>query len=116
MMFIAYTVFAILLSLLLVISGRSKLIKDPEVTATMTRLGVGLRWFPALAALEIAGALGLLVGIYFRPLGIAAAMGVVLYFVGALGAHLRAGDIKGAPIPAVLVLLSAAPLVLGIAS
>ncbi|MFE3455476.1 hypothetical protein ACFXJ8_41845 [Nonomuraea sp. NPDC059194] len=45
-----------------------------------------------LLGLEIAGALGLLVGISFQPLGIAAATGV-----GALGAHLRAGDVKGAP-------------------
>ncbi|MEU7990634.1 DoxX family protein [Streptosporangium canum] len=115
-MFIAYIVFAILLSLPLLVSGRAKLIRDPEVTATMTRLGVGTRWFPALAALEFAGALGLLIGIFWRPLGIAAAMGVVLYFAGALATHLRAGDVKGAPVPAMLVLLSAAPLVLGINS
>ncbi len=47
---------------------------------------------PVLAALEIAGALGLLVGLAWAPLGIAAAIGVVLYFVGAVIAHLRVKD------------------------
>jgi hypothetical protein len=115
-MFVAYIVVAVLLSLLLVASGRAKLVKDEKVTTTMTRLGVPESWFPRLSALEFAGALGLLAGIVYRPFGIAAGIGVVLYFVGAVIAHLRANDAKGAPVPAVLVLFSAVPLALGIAS
>lgn len=115
-MFIAYVVVAVLLSFVLVFSGRSKLIKEADVTATLTRLGVPLSWFTPLALLEFAGALGLLLGIAYRPVGIAAAIGVVLYFVGAVVAHLRAKDAKGTPVPGVLLLFSAAPLVLGLAT
>jgi hypothetical protein len=115
-MFIAYIVLAILLSFVLVVSGRAKLVKDEEVTQTMTRLGVPLSWFPVLALLEFAGALGLMAGILYRPLGIAAGIGVVLYFVGAVISHLRAKDVKGMPVPVVLTLLSAAPLLLGFAT
>ncbi|MFE3446973.1 DoxX family protein [Nocardia sp. NPDC059180] len=113
-MFIAYIVLAVLLSVVLVVSGRAKLIKDDEVTSTMVRLGVPLSWFPALAALEFAGAAGLLAGIVYRPLGIAAAIGVVLYFLGAAASHLRAKDLGGSPVPAALMLVAIAPAVLGI--
>ncbi|MFG3703261.1 DoxX family protein [Micromonospora sp. NPDC047670] len=115
-MFIAYVVLAVLLSVLLVVSGRAKLVKDKDIAETLTRLGVPHNWFPILALLEFAGALGLLAGIVYRPLGIAASIGVVLYFVGAVVSHLRVKDVKGAPVPTVLVLVSAAPLVLGLAT
>jgi hypothetical protein len=115
-MFVAYVVVAVLLSLLLIASGGLLLTKEKGVTASMTGLGVPLRWFPLLAALKIAGALGLLAGIFVRPLGVAAAVGVVLYFAGAVVAHLRAKDVSGSLVPAVLTAISTAPLMLGIAS
>jgi hypothetical protein len=115
-MFIAYVVLAALLSLLLVASGGLLLAKEKGIMATLTELGVPLSMSPLLAALKFAGALGLLAGIYYRPLGIAAAIGVVLYFLGAVVAHLRAQDVKGILGPAVLALVSTSPLFLGIAS
>jgi hypothetical protein len=48
--------------------------------------------FPVLAASETAGAAGLIIGLWFAPLGIAAGVGVVLYFTGAVITHLRAHD------------------------
>ncbi|MGW1356469.1 DoxX family protein [Streptomyces chartreusis] len=69
-----------------------------------------------LALLKFAGAAGLLIGIFYRPLGIAAAIGVVLFFIGAVISHLRVRDVKAVPVPFVLVLASAAPLVLGLAT
>ncbi|MEE1930111.1 DoxX family protein [Streptomyces sp. TRM 70351] len=115
-MSVAYVVLAVLLSLVLVVSGRGKLVRDEEMTRTMTRLGVPRSWFPVLALLEFAGALGLLVGIGPRPLGVAAAVGVTLYFTGAVVTHLRAKDAKGTPVPLVLALVAAAALVTGLAS
>ena len=82
----------------------------------LTGLGVLLGMFPFLAGCEIAGAGGLVIGIWWAPLGIAAAVGLVLYFVGAVGTHLRKSDYKGAPTPAVLLLASAAVLILRVLS
>ncbi|MBB3724429.1 DoxX family protein [Nonomuraea dietziae] len=115
-MFIAFVVVAVLLSLLLLGSGGLLLAKEKGVTATMTELGVPLDWFPFLAVAKIAGALGLLAGIFYRPLGGTAAVGVVLYFLGAVVTHLRVKDLKGILIPAVLAAVSMAPLLLGIAT
>ncbi|MFE1835311.1 DoxX family protein [Streptomyces sviceus] len=64
----------------------------------------------------MASALGLLGGIVYRPFGIAAAIGVVLYFLGAVITHLRAGDVKGVGTPTVIMLVAVAPLVLGFAT
>ncbi|MFD3515315.1 DoxX family protein [Streptomyces sp. NPDC058657] len=115
-MFIAYVVLAVLLSILLVFSARSMLVKDKDIMETLDRLGVPKGWIPALALLKFAGAVGLLIGIFYRPLGIAAAIGVVLFFVGAVISHLRVKDVKGSPVPVVLALLAAAPVVFGLAT
>jgi hypothetical protein len=110
--FIAYAVIAVLLALVLLASARAKLTKDKQVVDTLTRIGVPVSMFPFLAGCEIAGAGGLLVGLFYGPLGIAAAAGVVLYFIGAVGAHLRKQDYQGliAPVPILIFAIAALTL------
>ncbi|CAL9486962.1 DoxX family protein [Streptomyces sp. enrichment culture] len=70
-------------------------------------------WLPWLAALKGAGAAGLLVGLLgVRPLGIAAAVGLVLFFVGAVTAHVRARVFHNIAFPAGYLALNAAALAL----
>jgi len=110
-MFIAYAIVAIVLSLALVGSGFAKLSRQPRIIESLTGLGVPLSWLPLLALAEIAGAIGLIIGLWVPALGIAAGVGVVLYFVGALITHLRAHDRELAG-PTVLGLLAIAAVVL----
>ncbi|MGH3486446.1 MAG: DoxX family protein [Actinopolymorphaceae bacterium] len=49
---------------------------------------------------------------FFAPLGIAAAIGLVRYFVGAVGTRLHAREVKGTTAPAFLLIGSIAALVL----
>ncbi|MGH3901395.1 MAG: DoxX family protein [Pseudonocardiaceae bacterium] len=114
-MFIAYVIVSIVLALMLAGSAWAKLTRNDQVVTGITGLGVSLRWFPPLAACELAGAVGLLVGIAFASLGIAAAIGVILYFVGALIAHLRVGDKAIVP-PLMFLIIAVAALWLRIAS
>lgn len=79
-------------------------------------VGVPLERVPLLAALEFAGAIGVVIGLWVAPLGIAAATGLVLYFVGAIIGQVRVGDTKGASSPVVPLLISVAALVLRIAT
>jgi hypothetical protein len=51
-------------------------------------------------------------GLWYAPLGIAAAIGLTLYFLGAVGAHLRKRDFKGLPTPLVILIFAAAALFL----
>jgi hypothetical protein len=114
--FIAYTVIAIVLGLGLAGSASAKIRKDERVTAGLTKADVPLAWFVPLAVLELAGTVGLVIGIWWRPLGIAAAIGVILYFIGALVFHVRAKDFKGTPAPALLLIAGVLALVFGLAS
>ncbi len=100
-MYIAYLVVAVLLSLLAVVSGVAKLRRTPHVVKVINEVvRVPMKWFPWLAACEFAGAAGLLLGIAVAPVGLAAAAGLVLYFLGAIIAHVRVGDVKGIGTPA----------------
>ncbi|MFD5147919.1 DoxX family protein [Streptomyces sp. NPDC058401] len=110
-MFIAYAVVAGLLALTLAASATFTLQRNPSITESMTKVGVPDSWLPRLAALKAAGAIGLIAGLWLPPLGIAAAIGVTLYFLGAIVTHLRAKDYNFAP-AAVLALVAIAALVL----
>jgi hypothetical protein len=103
-MFIALAVVAVLLALAAIGSGLGKLSKHPKAIEPLEQVGVSASSAPALGALEVAGGLGVLVGLYWAPLGIAAATGLALYFVGAVITHLRAGDRAIQPAVALLVL------------
>lgn len=114
-MFIALVITTALLALLAVNSAVMKLRKNEQVVAVIgDTVGVPARYFPVLAALEIAGAAGIVAGLWVEPLGIAAAAGLTAYFIGAVGGHLRVGDTKGLAMPLVPLVLSIAVLVLRI--
>ena len=55
---------------------------------------------------------GILIGLWLEPLGIAAATGLVLYFLGAIIGHLRVGDTKNLTMPLPPLALAIAVLVL----
>ena len=114
-MSVVYVVLSILLSVALVGSGMAKLAKAPQIIDNLTKLGVPMSWLPPLAACEFAGAAGLLIGLKVHGLAVAAAIGVIGYFVGAVATHVRANDKELAP-PAVLGLLAVAVLVLRLAT
>lgn len=113
-MSIAYDILGVLFALLLLGSAGAKLTRNKQVVEGITGVGVPLGMLPFLAGCEIAGAIGLVIGLWYPPLGIAAAIGLVLYFVGAVGAHLRKGDFNGAPNAAVPLVVSIVTLVLRI--
>lgn len=114
-MFTATVIVSVVLALVVVGSAAGKLTRQPRVVDMLTGLDVPEAWFPWLAAAEIAGGVGLLVGLAVPAVGIAAAVGLVAYFVGAVVTHRRAGDDQFVP-PAALALVALAALVLRIAS
>ncbi|MEU0969203.1 DoxX family protein [Streptomyces sp. NPDC005917] len=91
-MFIATAIVSALLAALAVLSGIGKLRKDPLQTKVMETVGFPLDKLWLLATAELAGAAGLIVGLFWWPIGIAAAIGLVLYFVGAVASHVRVKD------------------------
>jgi hypothetical protein len=107
-MAVMYWVSTILTAAVVTFSGAAKLARDPKVVKVVHELvGVPLRYLPALAACEFAGAAGLVAGFWWPALGVTAAIGLVIYFVVAVISHLRVGDLAGIG-PAVFVLALAA--------
>lgn len=86
------------------------------VVANSAAVGVPETWLTPLALLKGAGAAGLLLGLLGVPLiGPAAAVGLVLFFVGAIGAHVRAHQVWPSVVfPAFYLLLAVGSLVLGL--
>jgi hypothetical protein len=106
-----YLVMTVLVALMVAFSGLGKIRRDPrQVKVIHETVGVPLKYFPLLAVCEFAGALGLVAGIWWPALGVAAAIGLVLYFVGAIVSHLRVGDIKGIGSAVFMLVLAAGAL------
>jgi hypothetical protein len=83
------------------------------VLANAAELGVAETWLPLLGALKAAGATGLLIGLLgVRPIGIAAAIGLVLFFIGALATHIRARVLHNLAFPGLYLALAVASLIL----
>jgi len=104
----AYLLITILFAAMVAFSAVAKVRRDPKVVHMIEEVvGVPLKHFPLLAACEFAGALGLVLGIWLPWAGIAAGVGLVVYFVGAVVSHLRVRDFNGIG-PAVFMLMVAA--------
>ena len=109
----AYLVTTLLFALMVSYSGIGKIRRYPlQVKVLYETLGIPFKYFPLLAACEFAGGVGLVVGIWWPPLGIAAGIGLVLYFVGAIVSHLHAGDFKGIGSAAFMLVFAAGVLAL----
>jgi hypothetical protein len=112
---IAFLAVTIVLAIIVTFSGIAKIRRHPHLVRVIHEtVGVPLKFFPLLAACEFAGALGLLAGIWWPPLGIAGGIGLVIYFVGAVVSHLRVSDFNGIGSAAFMLVVAAAALVLRI--
>jgi hypothetical protein len=93
--------------------GIADFIPAKFVLANSAAVHVPRSWLPALGTAKLAGAVGLLVGLVGLPaIGIAAATGLVLFFIGAVIAHLRARVLYNLAAPGAYLALSAASLAL----
>jgi hypothetical protein len=106
-MFAASAIASILLAAALVHSAIRKLGRREDVVRSYARVGVPENKLGLLAAILFAGAAGLLAGLFWAPLGIAAAIALTLYFAVAVGFHIRARDHAHMAVPLALALLAA---------
>ena len=114
-MFIAYIAVTVLAAGANLFSAGADFVRYEQVTVNMARTGVPESWMTMLGILKAAGALGLLVGFVVPPIGIAAAVGLILFFVGAIITHLR-GHFYAFTLPVSFLTLVVAALVLRLAT
>lgn len=103
----AYVVVTVLAAAWVAFSALSVFIRARWVVEPLASYGVPRSWWPWLAAAKAAGAAGLLAGLIVPAIGVAAGVGLVLYFTGAVVTVIRARSFSHIPFP----LLYLAPVV-----
>ena len=114
-MFTAYLAVTLLAAAANIFSATLDFIRYKQILINMAKVGVSDSWITTFGALKAAGALGLLVGIGVPLIGIAAASGLVLFFIGAVVTHLRAHDYSFG-LAIVFLVLAVAALIMRLAS
>lgn len=111
----AFVITSLLAAAALAFSATADFVRYEKVLASMARARVPRSWLTTLGALKAAGGLGILIGIGVPAIGVAAAIGVILFFVGAIITHVRAGWYSFG-FPAVYLALAIASLSSGLAA
>ncbi|MFD5370406.1 DoxX family protein [Streptomyces sp. NPDC127103] len=93
-------------------SGASVFLRAAYVVGPLAEYGVPEAWWNLLGAAKAAGAVGLVVGFFVPVVGTLAAIGLVLYFAGAVVTVLRARAYGHAPFPLVYMAPAVAALAL----
>ncbi|GGV04422.1 hypothetical protein GCM10010495_15210 [Kitasatospora herbaricolor] len=83
-MFVSLAVVTVFMSAVLLISAGAKSLRTRHITQQMSTLGVPQSMMAFLIGAQVAGAAGVLAGLRWGPVGIAAAIGLTLYFAGAV--------------------------------
>ncbi|WP_086679611.1 DoxX family protein [Amycolatopsis pretoriensis] len=110
----AYVIVTLFAAAFVGFSAVSVFTRAKWVVEPITSYGVPQAWWNWLGAAKAAGAAGLVAGLFWTPIGVAAAIGLVLYFLGALltvararsYGHLAFPALYLAPVVASLALLS----------
>jgi len=110
----ASSIASVVLAGLLVLSATIKITRREPYVQGYLRVGVPEDKLRLLAIVLLAGAAGLLLGLLWAPVGVAAAAALVLYFLAAIAAHIRAADAANLPAPVAMELIAVAALVLGL--
>ncbi|HEV3290803.1 MAG TPA: DoxX family protein [Streptosporangiaceae bacterium] len=99
-----FTALSLLLAAACVLPGSAKLLAHPKMRKAAAHFGIPWRGYRLLGVAELAAAAGVLVGLWWRPLGVAAGAGMVLLLTGALLTHRRARDAAKEAAPALVAL------------
>ncbi|MDX3800731.1 DoxX family protein [Streptomyces sp. AK04-3B] len=108
----AYVVVTVVAAAMAGFSAASVLLGAEWVLKPLADYGVPRAWGPWLGAAKAAGAVGLLAGLFVPVVGPAAAIGLVLYFLGAAVTVLRARWFSHVPFPLLYAAPAAASLIL----
>jgi hypothetical protein len=108
---LATVIVSILLAALFGFASSIKLLGVRQSLEIRDHLGISATNWRGIGLLELAGVIGVVVGLWWPPLGIAAAIGLALLSVGAVVSHVRASDRADQSVPAALGLALAIALV-----
>ena len=99
-----YIALSILLAAACLVPGSAKLLGHPKMQKSAAHFGIPWHHYRLIGVAELAAAAGVLAGLWWHPLGVAAAAGMVVLLIGALITHRRALDTAKEMAPALLTL------------
>ena len=114
--FIGYVAVAVVAAAMNIWAASLDFRRAEPAVANAAKVEVPPSWLLPLGALKFAGAIGLIAGIAMPFIGVAAAIGLVLFFVCAIFAHLRVSWYSALPFPIAFLLFAAVALVLRLVS
>ncbi|MGW1727816.1 DoxX family protein [Streptomyces sp. NPDC002306] len=113
-MYIAAVILSVLLALVSLAAGAPKAQLKGDVPDGLVAKGLSSALVRLIGLAEVAAAAGLVAGIWWQPLGIAAAVGMAVLLLGAIGYHVKWGDYddtasrSAAVVPVLFVLVAVA--------
>jgi uncharacterized membrane protein YphA (DoxX/SURF4 family) len=100
-----FVTISLLLAAACLLPAAGKLTGQPRMRKSAAHLGIPWPRYQLIGAAELAAAAGILTGLRWHPLGLAAAAGMTLLLLGAITAHRNAADSAKEMAPAWLALL-----------
>ena len=95
---------SVLLAAACLLPAAGKLLGHPKMRQSAAHFEIAWPRYRLIGLAELAAAAGILIGLWWHPLGVAAAAGMTLLLAGALITHLRAADSGKEMAPALLAL------------
>jgi uncharacterized membrane protein YphA (DoxX/SURF4 family) len=99
-----FVTFSLLLIAVCLLPAAGKLLGHPKMRHSAAHFAIPWPRYQLIGAAELAAAAGVLIGLWWHPLGVAAAAGMVLLLLGAVITHRRAADSGKEAAPALIAL------------
>jgi uncharacterized membrane protein YphA (DoxX/SURF4 family) len=99
-----FVTISLLLIVTCLIPAAGKVLGLPKMREAAAHFGIPWSRYRLIGVAELAAAAGVLIGLWWHPLGVAAAAGMLLLLLGALITHRRAADGGKEMAPALLEL------------
>ena len=96
---------SLLLTAACLVPAAAKLASHPKMRHAAAHFGIPWPRYRLIGAAELAAAAAILTGLWWHPLGLAAAAGMALLLLGAIITHRKAADSGKEMAPALLALL-----------
>jgi uncharacterized membrane protein YphA (DoxX/SURF4 family) len=100
-----FVTISLLLAAACLLPAAGKLLGHPKMQQSAAHFGISWPRYRLIGVAELAAAAGILIGLWWHPLGVAAAAGMALLLLGAIITHRKAADSGKEAAPAWLALL-----------
>ncbi len=99
-----FVTISLLMTAVCLLPAAGKLLGQPKMRQSAGHFGIPWPRYRLIGVAELAAAAGVVIGLWWHPLGLAAAAGMTLLLLGALITHRRAADTGKEIGPALLAL------------